>query len=80
MTNPRTSGRRCGAPGCEAPRKSYPSGRVATFCSAHESARVMAVKQRPVVDPVTGRTITANSLAWYTWDRKRKAETAGAAR
>lgn len=63
----------CSSPGCLAPRVSYPSGRTAPLCSQHEYERVKAIKQRPVVDPETGRTVMAGTIHWRDSVRRSRA-------
>ena len=74
MNEKEPSIRRCAADGCEATRKTYPSGQSAQLCPVHESARVQASKRRLVVDPVTGETITSGMLAVRTIRRKQRAQ------
>lgn len=74
MSEKEPSTRRCAADGCEATRKTYPSGQAAQLCPVHESARVQASKRKLVVDPVTGETITAGMLATRTTRRKQRVQ------
>lgn len=60
----------CKEPGCDEPRKTYPSGRSASLCSHHESARVFRYDSREIPDPDNpGQTIKAKAL--YARKRRR---------
>lgn len=60
---------KCRREGCEAERRRFSTGTLASFCVEHENERLNAIKTRLVLDPVTGEMVRASTLATRTWRR-----------